>query len=75
MLDLNKLEDDLDKTLGCETKESLNKWLSEKRNKQGKFVIINLDTMDYFKDNLKNINYFDSIEDARRTVGYLRTRG
>lgn len=33
-----------------------------------KFVIINLETLDYFKDENKKIKLFDTIEDTRRTA-------
>ena len=33
MVDLKKLEDNLDRTLANETKESLTNWLNEQRNK------------------------------------------
>lgn len=33
-----------------------------------KFVIINLETLDYFKDENKKLKLFDTIEDARRTA-------
>lgn len=34
----------------------------------GKFIILNLTTFDYFKDENKNIKYFDELKDAERTA-------
>ena len=57
MIDLKKLEDNLDKALANETKESLTNWLNKQRaciNTNRNFIGIE-NNMDYFNISLKRV--------------------